>query len=92
MNDVARFMAANAAIRPRPSEAEMASHPLAWMRAHMTEGAFVSWIWPLTVSGQPGALTLTAPLALTRDRVIQDWGHLIRRQLGDVEWRIEGTS
>jgi hypothetical protein len=84
------------AIADAPAPAEPAQpvpeHPLAWLKDHMTTQAWASWIERLTVTGEPGAIVITAPLELTRDRVVNEYGQLIRRRLGDVTWRVERRS
>lgn len=70
----------------RPS----AGHPLAWLGEHMTTAAFASWIAPLrSETGADGETVLIARTVFARDRVDQDFGHLIRRRLGRVRWRID---
>lgn len=81
--------------QPAP-EHPMAGHPMDWARAHVTPGAWTSWFSRLSVEMAPPGVVrptlITAPTAFARDRVQQEYGHLIRRQFGTVQWRIEGEA
>lgn len=66
-------------------------HPLAWLRAGMSEGDFRAWILPLRVENRDGALCIIARTSLARDRVRNAWGRAIAEQLGEVSWIVERT-
>lgn len=68
---------------------EHPAHPLTWLRDHMTPQAWTSWIAQLAVDETTTPPTIAAPSDFVRERVDQDYGHLIRRRLGVVTWRIE---
>lgn len=80
---------APATAAPAQPSPERPAHPLDWMRGHMTAAAWEAWISRVSVEGEPGSVVLVAPLSIIRDRIQQDYGHVIRRRLGAVTWRIE---
>jgi hypothetical protein len=79
------------------AEAERAAgvpdHPLAFLRGQMTQAGWDTWIAPLKVeTDDQGRATIIAPGALALCKVRQDWGLMIARSLGEVDWQVEVAS
>lgn len=68
-------------------------HPLAFLQGQMTRQGWDTWIAPLKVEvGAGGRATIIAPGALALCKVRDDWGLMIARALGEVDWQVEGRS
>ena len=68
-------------------------HPLAFLQGQMTRQGWDTWIAPLKVEvDDQGRARIIAPGALALCKVRQDWGLMIARALGEVDWQGEAAS
>lgn len=78
---------ASAPTGPKPD------HPLFWLAAEIGDAAWMSWIAPLTVEkgkwGYDPCMVVRAPTLFALKRVQQDYGDMIRAQLGvETQFRL----
>jgi hypothetical protein len=77
-----------------PATEPSPEHPLEFMRAHVGDDSFGSWIAHLEVTPAAGdePTKIDSLTRFGRDEVRRRWGHLIAAELGDVEWLVKGVA
>ena len=79
---------------PAPAEAiaqPAPEHPLAWLKDHIGEARWASWIQPLAIVGA-NPPTITAPTQFALDHVKGEWGYLLRRHYGELVWAVQSKD
>lgn len=73
---------------PAPEAAD-ADHPLAALKAEVSEGEWLSWIAPLRVETGPDGTVVLARTGFAKGHVKARFGALIETVLGPVGWAVE---